>query len=133
MTDEALRERFERLVQEPPYERNVTREPETGGWPDQYRDYHVQLAWDLALALVREVEQAQGWQPIETAPKDRYIIISDAVCLPDVAIWCPLRPAYTDKFGTQWAERPEGWFNVSRSRIAPTMWMPLPDPPEVQP
>jgi len=77
-----------------------------------------------------------GWRTIDTAPKDNserlhYVIITNGVCMPDVAIWRPERPAYTDPYGTFRHAVPAGWFNVSRSRITnPTHWMPLPSPPQ---
>lgn len=76
---------------------------------------------------------SEVWQPIETAPKTTadkvvYILIGDGICLPDIATWKPIRPAYTDKSGTHYFERPAGWFSVSgvRSRIKPTVWTHIP-------
>ncbi len=73
-----------------------------------------------------------GWQSIETCPKDQitYFLVTDGVCMPDVVIWLNERPARTDKYGTYYHAIPEGWFNVSRSRITnPKWWMPMPPIP----
>lgn len=75
------------------------------------------------------------WQPISTAPKDNrgrlhYVIITDGLCMPDIALWQEERKEYVDAYGNRHLARPAGWFNVSRSRIRnPTHWMPLPEPP----
>ncbi len=72
----------------------------------------------------------QAWQPIETAPKDgKYILIAEVGMVPDIASWCRQLPERTDRYGNKFLARPEGWFDVSRSRLHPSHWMPLPDPP----
>lgn len=72
------------------------------------------------------------WKPIESAPKDgTAVLISDGICLPDVATWEKARPERVDSGGTRWLARPEGWFNIQRSRIlTPTIWMHIPALPE---
>ena len=41
------RERFERWIAGPPYEKDVSRlRADDPQWPDQYRDINVQLAWE---------------------------------------------------------------------------------------
>lgn len=40
-----IRERFEAWVQNSLYERSVRRLDTNSAWPDQYADYHVELAW----------------------------------------------------------------------------------------
>lgn len=71
------------------------------------------------------------WQPINTAPKDRYSLIGDKICLPDIVIWHRARPARKALDGTCYMARPEGWFGVNgvRSRLdgKATMWAPVPD------
>lgn len=59
------------------------------------------------------------WQLIESAPKDRYIEITDGLCIQDIVSWHPRRAAYTDKHGTVYSARPSGWFsiNLGRSRL----------------
>jgi hypothetical protein len=60
------------------------------------------------------------WQPIETAPKDRSILVygCDSYC---VVWWYASRKSWTDG-DYIWANG-EQW----------THWMQLPDPPELQP
>jgi hypothetical protein len=75
-----------------------------------------------------------NWQPISTAPRDgTYILIAEVGVLPDIAAWCRELPERIDSHGTKWLARPEGWFDVSRSRLHPTHWMPLPTPPTSHP
>jgi hypothetical protein len=77
-----------------------------------------------------QAEQAQ-WQQIETAPMTTervvYVLISDGVCLPDIAVWKPERPERTSG-GTRSLAIPAGWFGADgvRSRVTPTFWRPLP-------
>ena len=39
------RARFEMWITLPPIEASISRWPKSGAWPDQYRDYKVELAW----------------------------------------------------------------------------------------
>lgn len=67
------------------------------------------------------------WQPIETAPKDRWVIVGRHGHRPEMAIW---------EDASVWIE---GWYcGGSRSDsygpgFDPTHWAPLTEPPEVQP
>lgn len=56
------------------------------------------------------------WHSIDTAPHDRYIIITDGICLPDIVGWKGKVPVHD---GTRYVERPAGWFcsNGGRSRF----------------
>lgn len=55
-----LRKAFEAWISAPPFERDITRNPDDAtkhAWPGHYRDYEVQLAWDAwdaAAATIRE-------------------------------------------------------------------------------
>lgn len=65
-----------------------------------------------------------GWQPIETAPKDKSIIVWDDGIIGE--------GYYDGEDGSWW------WANISRhdytgSPIYPTLWQPLPAPPETAP
>lgn len=46
MSEEKMRAEFEAWITSPPYEKPVTINPESSGWPGQYRAYEVQLAWE---------------------------------------------------------------------------------------
>lgn len=50
MNTEQLRAEFEAWIASPPYEKPVTINPETSGFPGQYRAYEVQLAWEAYQA-----------------------------------------------------------------------------------
>lgn len=43
------RERFEKIISKSPYELLINRYPNnhTSGWPDAYKDYKVQLCWNV--------------------------------------------------------------------------------------
>jgi len=64
--------------------------------------------------------QPAGWQPIETAPKDAEILVRHPALWPDL-------------FRAAWHENYRGWYQRDRfgtlSRVEPTHWMPLPQPP----
>jgi len=51
-----MRKAFETVINEPPYERITARFDENDyndySWPGQYRDYTVQLAWEMFKAGV---------------------------------------------------------------------------------
>ena len=77
-----------------------------------------------------------GWQPIETAPKDAWILIADDKCWPpDLVHWQPERKERWVN-GNRYLAVPEGWFGSpgGRSRfdvpdghlMKATRWMPLP-------
>ena len=44
--DEKMRAEFEEWITSPPLEKPVHRNPESSGFPGQYRAYEVQLAWE---------------------------------------------------------------------------------------
>lgn len=73
-----------------------------------------------------------GWQPIETAPKDRRILLYghiDPNAPFDGLIWTAPRP-----FSGYWDEIDEAWCCDGSTWKGPFMkvthWMPLPEPPE---
>lgn len=69
----------------------------------------------LLLRLVDALEAANGWLPIETAPKETLVLIwNDG--------W--IHSGYLDGEG-RWRNRPHGVF----VRV-PLRWMPVPPPPE---
>lgn len=46
---EILRIVFEEVIVAPPYEKSVSRHGEESAWPGNYKDYDVQLAFDVYL------------------------------------------------------------------------------------
>ena len=81
---------------------------------------------DAQAAEITRLKAAQVWQPIETAPKDRRILLmrdGNRIC---IGRYCPDRGAlnvlpeyWTDEgYGVTWARN-----------HPPTHWMPLPDAP----
>jgi len=74
---------------------------------------------------IEELESAQQWQPIETAPKDGT----------EVLVWCEHHgTAYLAIFENHFPNQgwfcadayPDGWTELC---VDPTHWMPLPEPP----
>jgi hypothetical protein len=80
-----------------------------------------------------------GWQPIETAPKNRYIMITDDQYVPDIVEWENERPDRNCMIAAGWFSqgqeigRHESGTprqNLNRSRIVnPKWWAPLPESP----
>jgi hypothetical protein len=105
--------------------------------------FDAELVQELAALLTRQARElaearATTWRPIESAPrnvKERtdYVLISDGVCVPDIAIWQGERPARTIN-GNYHHPVPQGWFSINqgRSRLdgKATKWMPLPQEPK---
>lgn len=73
------------------------------------------------------------WQPIETAPKDRRVIVVDADGRVEIAYWQENPRVWEDQpQGPCWTVfEPEDYF-YAYHLIAhpPTHWMPLPEPPK---
>jgi len=71
---------------------------------------------------ITELEQAQAWQPIETAPKDGTAILLYA-------------PSEVGRGRTVWpgcyVESYAEWLQIGGGFVDPTHWRPMPDPPEV--
>lgn len=71
----------------------------------------------------RPVSAPAGWQPIETAPKNAEMIVVAARAVESQSL--------TTMFA-YWSQRLQWWFRLyahEPTRIYPTHWMPLPDPP----
>lgn len=77
-------------------------------------------------ARVEELEQAQGWQPIETAPKDgTHVIFATAY---DGKI---VHSVHSGAWGPAYDRGPNAWVEDYDYKICePTHWMPLPQPPQ---
>lgn len=55
-----LRDRFEARYSRPPYEWNMDRNsmrPDISSFPGQYRDYHVQCAWEAYQAAMEDAAE----------------------------------------------------------------------------
>lgn len=76
-------------------------------------------------ARVAELEAAQGWQPIETAPKDGTIIFVEAY--DHARLTGPVHSGY---WSPAYEGGPYAWVEDYDYKICdPTHWMPLPQPP----
>lgn len=62
------------------------------------------------------------WQPIDTAPGDRDILIY-------VPQWGPLIARFNREFD-EWSSRMQYPVSLAEESDRPTHWMPLPQPPE---
>ena len=70
-----------------------------------------------------------GWQPIETAPKDRAIDIWAKIWLSDFDTFKGQRfPDCRWKTKDAMGAWPEGWSGVDKG-WRPTHWQPIPEPP----
>jgi hypothetical protein len=88
----------------------------------------------------RALPPSQGWQPIETAPKGHYILVTNPSW--DDGSWWQGRPAimafYDAKYAVsgKWEKAAWEWRDSRNYRLemteerAPTHWMPLPEPPK---
>ncbi|MFL5074712.1 MAG: DUF551 domain-containing protein [Microvirga sp.] len=65
--------------------------------------------------------ETKHWQPIDTAPADRDILIY-------VAAWGPLIARLNSEFG-EWTSRMQCPVSLAEEADRPTHWMPLPEPP----
>ena len=68
------------------------------------------------------MNDAQGWQPIDTAPNDEPILIYTPT-------WGALIAVRSGEFG-EWLSRMQVPVSISDETEAPTHWQPLPAPPE---
>lgn len=77
-----------------------------------------------------------SWQPIETAPMNRRILLWWRTCRePHIGQW-DIDEEY-DQRPKSWKSPEEGWRNcgdqcIPRNQSDCTHWMPLPSPPESQ-
>jgi hypothetical protein len=77
--------------------------------------YKVQALAALVLQLVADA-RARAWQPISTAPFGEYVLAA----VPDYGV---MKVVKLDG----------GWLTMTGTRINPTHWMPLPEPPSEPP
>lgn len=88
-----------------------------GGWPGRSAGASpaTSRARDLEIAELRASNAAREWQPIETAPKDKAILVAYGVTVTE-AKW-----------------ELNGWRTFCCGHLRedwPTHWMPRPKPPE---
>jgi len=83
-----------------------------------------------ALAERRRLAALLEWKPIETAPKDR-----------DILLLCPSRGVVRGSWNNDCHKKPRPYWTNDRERIfgvtetradQPTHWMPLPEPPKAE-
>jgi hypothetical protein len=71
------------------------------------------------LGKIEGMRKDAGWQPIETAPKDKYILVTDFGEYPDAP----------DIYVAEWFDLGKYW-STSHGRVhGVSHWMPLPKPP----
>ena len=66
-------------------------------------------------ALLSECTELSTWQPIETAPHDKWLLVSDAA-----------NDIYIGKFASQYGR----WYVDIGINVAPTHWQELPEDPK---
>ena len=73
---EKMREEFEAWITSPPLEKPVQVNPESSGFPGQYRAYEVQLAWESwqASRAALSIELPESYP----RHRDSYIDVMDA-------------------------------------------------------
>lgn len=111
------RELFEKWAKNPPMEFYLARHDDTAAWPGNYKDYHVECAWQAWQAAI-----AAQWQPISTAPEDGTSILAYTAEGQCEASWHGLwvqSPCYATYDGCGAADL----------LCDPTHWMPLPPEP----
>lgn len=85
----------------------------------------AKLRAEVAQLKASPASPPRAWHPIETAPKQAKMIIVAARTIRSE----PLQTMFA-----YWNQQHEGWYRLyahEATRIYPTHWMPLPDPPGV--
>lgn len=71
-----------------------------------------------------------NWQPIETVPKDREIIVCGRYAPPCIVSWNKAERDFCATFQDEWVRNDEGDYHFSGPL---SHWMELPTPPEKDP
>jgi hypothetical protein len=67
-------------------------------------------------------ERSEGWQPIDSAPKDGRFVLLFSACR---------APRFAQNVG-KWRDTHGEWYSLDMQVVIdPTHWMPLPAPPEI--
>lgn len=93
----------------------------TGPHPDPLSDVH---------AACGEPFRSDGWQPIETAPRDRRVLLWGRY-------WSDGQGWFSDALSGWWSAELERWeanggLHSYSFGVRPTHWMPLPAPPQTK-
>jgi hypothetical protein len=80
----------------------------------------VKAAFEAVVAL-------QGWRPIESAPKDRPLLLAAYIVPSDEAQRNGSRPIWHIETGRAFGTKLDRWTNVLGQQ--PSHWQPLPQPP----
>lgn len=77
------------------------------------------------------LREYQGWQPIETAPKDGTKVLLTNGSWVETARWANCDERFEGE-NWQWllVDCEDGYYNVTAEPNEPTHWMPLPEPPK---
>ena len=70
------------------------------------------------------VPEALEWRPIETAPRDKRVLIANS----DSEVWLATLRRVGPRAGIRWEHA-----GLGRVMFIPTHWMPLPPPPKEKP
>lgn len=90
-----------------------------GEWGSKGSDWEES---DAEIASLRaRFEAANGWRPIETAPKG------------GTRVWAWHGESPCGQDAVYWSTEDESWMTEDRVMIDPTHWRPLPEPPEAKP
>ena len=77
--------------------------------------YEPHAIMNILHMLVDECKELNAWQPIETAPKDKWLIVADAS-----------NSSYIGKFVSQYGR----WYVDIGIHVVPTHWQELPEDPK---
>ena len=88
---------------------------------DDLLAYTREIALHCVVALGSPPEGMAGWKPIETAPKDAYVLLWADVAIgpPLIVQGCWFKVSRSEK----------GWVDANGDIVMATHWMPLPAPP----
>jgi hypothetical protein len=94
-------------------------------WDEPTDKERAQIALTAALAV--DGVALQGWQPIESAPKDRPLLLAAYIVPSDEAQRNGSRPIWHIETGRAFGTKLDRWTNVLGQQ--PSHWQPLPQPP----